>query len=239
MISPPSPGQALIFVCQQWHAISSRGTGAKTQVLILSTLMGLMVWRMRETASYWKCNALCRMACWTSGGNMMFICFYCELYWSSSVNIVQTDSDYANKNILESWETQGFFFYTSQCTEKMCCSPFSHKTCVLSRHPKFLRVFVPCVILLHCCSRERCGISTTSEERTHEYASTLMRVYWEQWAQVCSCVELQKPQCSSMILCEFSCEFLVYYRRQTHMRSVHYTKGFFTIWLGWLQRKLA
>lgn len=51
--------RALIFVCQQWHAISCRGTGAKTQVLILSTLMGLMEGKMRETACHWKCNTLC------------------------------------------------------------------------------------------------------------------------------------------------------------------------------------
>lgn len=70
MISPPSQGQALIFVCQQWHAISSRGTGAKTQVLILSTLMALMVWRMRETACHWKCNALYGTTSWTDGRNM-------------------------------------------------------------------------------------------------------------------------------------------------------------------------
>lgn len=51
--------RALIFVCQQWHAISCRGTGAKTQVLILSTLMGLMADKMKETACHWKCNTLC------------------------------------------------------------------------------------------------------------------------------------------------------------------------------------
>lgn len=56
--------RALIFVCQQWHAISCRGTGAKTQVLILSTLMGLMAGKMRETACQWKCNALC----WVTAG---------------------------------------------------------------------------------------------------------------------------------------------------------------------------
>lgn len=68
--------RALIFVCQQWHAISCRGTGAKTQVLILSTLMALMASKMRGTACHWKCNALYGMTSWTGGGNTMFICFY-------------------------------------------------------------------------------------------------------------------------------------------------------------------
>lgn len=63
---------ALIFVCQQWHAISSRGTGTKTQVLILSALMVLMARRMSETACHWKCNAAYGMTSRNDSRNTMF-----------------------------------------------------------------------------------------------------------------------------------------------------------------------
>lgn len=63
---------ALIFVCQQWHAISSRGAGTKTQVLILSALMVLMARRMSETACHWKCNAAYGMTSRNDSRNMMF-----------------------------------------------------------------------------------------------------------------------------------------------------------------------
>lgn len=67
--------RALIFVCQQWHAISCRGTGAKTQVLILSTLMGLMAGKMRETACHWKCNALCWVTSCAGAGSTTAMAF--------------------------------------------------------------------------------------------------------------------------------------------------------------------
>lgn len=70
--------RALIFVCQQWHAISCRGTGAKTQVLILSTLMGLMAGKMRETACHWKCNALCWVTSCAGAGSTTAIAFRWE-----------------------------------------------------------------------------------------------------------------------------------------------------------------
>lgn len=70
--------RALIFVCQQWHAISCRGTGAKTQVLILSTLMGLMAGKMRETACQWKCDALCWVTACARAGSTMASAFRWE-----------------------------------------------------------------------------------------------------------------------------------------------------------------
>ena len=139
MISPPSQGQALIFVCQQWHAISCRGTGAKTQVLILSTLMALMVWRMRESACHWKCNALYGTTSWTRGRNMMFICFYGELYWRSTVNIAQTEREYANKNILR----KTFFF----CIDKQTRSKSLLIVCWTILKLDFLCVFLPWYIM--------------------------------------------------------------------------------------------
>lgn len=69
---------ALIFVCQQWHAISRRGSGAKTQVLILSALMVLMAGRMSQTACHWKRNALYGMTSWNDSLNIMFHWFYCK-----------------------------------------------------------------------------------------------------------------------------------------------------------------
>lgn len=69
---------ALIFVCQQWHAISSSGSGAKTQVSILSALMVLMAQRMSQTACHWKRNAAYGMTSWKDSCNTMFHWFYHE-----------------------------------------------------------------------------------------------------------------------------------------------------------------
>lgn len=85
--------RALIFVCQQWHAISCRGTGAKTQVLILSTLMGLMAGKMSKTACHWKCNTLCWVTSCTGE--------------ASSSAIVFTGWD---APCLRQWSLRGFFF---------------------------------------------------------------------------------------------------------------------------------
>lgn len=88
---------SLIFVCQQWHAISSRGTGAKTQVLILSALMVLMARRMSETACLWKCNAASGMTSWNDSGNTMFN----EIYRRAMASAVESETvTQLNKNLL-------------------------------------------------------------------------------------------------------------------------------------------
>lgn len=104
---------ALIFVCQQWHAISSRGAGAKTQVLILSALMVLMARRMSQTACHWKRNAAYGMTSRNDSRNTMFHWFYRENILVPQSKRCRKGRSYTlSKNIQETRGDLSFFAKT-------------------------------------------------------------------------------------------------------------------------------
>lgn len=108
---------ALIFVCQQWHAISSRDAGTKTQVLILSALMVLMARRMSQTACHWKCNAAYGITSWNDSRNMMLN----EISWCTMVSTGESETGLQlNKSLSRIWG--GLSLFTETWINSMCCA---------------------------------------------------------------------------------------------------------------------